>query len=169
VSTGDLFSTPAAPRVERDAVTIEVLGRPSPKGSMRAFVVGKVNPRAVITAGNDSVGLKLWAGLVAEAARGAMEGRRIYVDTPLIVNITFRMTRPTGHVSKATGLILKSAPTWPAVKPDIDKLARSTLDALTGVVFDDDSRIVSLAATKIWAIGSGVAPPGASIWVKEAV
>ncbi len=49
----------------------------------------------------------------------------------------------------------KSAPkrrrTWPDRKPDIDKLCRSTLDALkTAGVFEDDSRVVRLTALKVF-------------------
>lgn len=154
MTTGDLFESPAQPRSMLESITFEVLGRPSPKGSMRAFVVGKERPRAVITHGNDSVGLKLWAGLVAAAAREAMDGRRLFVDAPLIVDIKFRMSRPGSHLLPHGGL-RKGVPRYPATKPDIDKLARSTLDALTGVMFDDDSRIVSLACTKIFDTAPG--------------
>lgn len=38
---------------------------------------------------------------------------------------------------------------WPATRPDIDKLIRSTLDALTEMgVFEDDGRVVSLGVLK---------------------
>jgi len=125
---------------------------------MRAFVV---RGRAVITAGNDSGGLKLWAGLVAAAARESMVGRTLYVNVPLVVSITFRMARPGGHLLPRGGL-RKSAPRYPSTKPDIDKLARSTLDALTGAVFDDDSRIVSLTCMKVYD-----ETPGALIIISE--
>jgi Holliday junction resolvase RusA-like endonuclease len=36
------------------------------------------------------------------------------------------------------------------VKPDGDKLARATLDALTGIVYDDDARIPVQQAVKQW-------------------
>lgn len=36
------------------------------------------------------------------------------------------------------------------VKPDTDKLIRSTLDALTGVAYDDDSQVVNISACKIY-------------------
>jgi crossover junction endodeoxyribonuclease RusA len=36
-------------------------------------------------------------------------------------------------------------------KPDLDKLTRSILDALTGVVLDDDAQIVRLLAEKVYA------------------
>ena len=46
----------------------------------------------------------------------------------------------------------KSAPktrrVWPDKRPDLDKLSRSVLDALTYVIFADDSQVVHLRATK---------------------
>lgn len=46
----------------------------------------------------------------------------------------------------------------PNVKPDIDKLCRSTLDALTvGQAIDDDARIIQLIASKTYA-GSNEQP-----------
>jgi crossover junction endodeoxyribonuclease RusA len=44
----------------------------------------------------------------------------------------------------------------PAVKPDVDKLARCVLDALTGVIYTDDSRVVALHATKEFGEDEGV-------------
>lgn len=161
--TGDLFEAPAAPRVERDQLEIHVVGTPKPKGSMRAFVVGKENPRAVVTHGNDSQGLKLWHECVVAAAMRAMADRTRFIDRPLLVHLVFRMPRPVGHL-KVGGGLTRSAPRFPATKPDIDKLVRSTLDALQGPCFDDDSRVVSLAANKIYADDG---PPGADVVIRE--
>lgn len=37
----------------------------------------------------------------------------------------------------------------PATRPpDLDKLTRAVLDALTGIVWDDDAQVVALAVTK---------------------
>lgn len=59
---------------------------------------------------------------------------------PVSVRLDFVMPRP------------KSAPrrfTPPAVKrPDIDKLSRAVLDALTGICWHDDSQVIALTATK---------------------
>ncbi len=76
-----------------------------------------------------------------------------FVQTALKVSITFRLTRPGGHWGKGkkAGKLVPSAPKYPSGKPDIDKLARSTLDSLTGIVFDDDSRIVTLVLEKTYA------------------
>lgn len=54
----------------------------------------------------------------------------------------------------------------PNVKPDIDKLCRSTLDALTvGKAIDDDARIIQLIASKTYAAGSE--QPGCYITVNK--
>ncbi|HZJ30733.1 MAG TPA: RusA family crossover junction endodeoxyribonuclease [Vicinamibacterales bacterium] len=52
---------------------------------------------------------------------------------------------------KNAGKLAPSAPALPRGKPDIDKLARSTLDALSGIVFDDDARVASLELRKVYA------------------
>jgi Holliday junction resolvase RusA-like endonuclease len=164
MSTGDLFGEPTtdAPPTNPNVVTIRVLGTPAPKGSKKAFVVGKVVPRAVVVDDN-APKAKLWAGLVAEAASKAMEGRRLFTGVPLSVHATFILARPSGHYTPR-GVLTKSAPRFPCVKPDLDKLLRSTMDALEGRVFDGDSRIVTIVATKVYAAG---ASPGALIQVRE--
>lgn len=36
-------------------------------------------------------------------------------------------------------------------RPDIDNLCKSVMDALNGILYEDDSQIISLQATKKWA------------------
>jgi Holliday junction resolvase RusA-like endonuclease len=55
--------------------------------------------------------------------------------------IEFRMPRPKAHY-KASGEIKADAPWFPIVRPDLTKLLRSTEDAMTGIVWHDDSQIV---------------------------
>ena len=41
---------------------------------------------------------------------------------------------------------------FPSVKPDLDKLVRSTFDGLTtGGLFEDDALVIALSASKIYA------------------
>jgi Holliday junction resolvase RusA-like endonuclease len=41
---------------------------------------------------------------------------------------------------------------FPSVKPDLDKLVRSTFDGLTtGGLYDDDALVIALSASKIYA------------------
>lgn len=141
-------------------IVIDVLGTPAPKGSNRAILRGGF---AVMVPGSSDTGklkIKSWEASVRVAAQDIA---RMFVQTPIAVAIVFRLARPGGHWSKNGGL-RPSAPLRPSVKPDVDKLARATLDAMTGVVFDDDSRIVELALHKTYAEPG---KEGARIVVKE--
>ena len=72
-------------------------------------------------------------------------------DQPIYLHLLFRFHRPKGHYN-AKGQIKPSAPTTHTTRPDLDKLARSTLDALTGVLFRDDSQVAFLVASKEYAM-----------------
>ena len=82
---------------------------------------------------------------------------------PMSVSVVFRFKRPAGQIGKK-GL----KPSAPAHNTsgrhgDLSKLVRSTEDALTGVVYDDDRQIVTLAASKRYCVGDE--PQGAVITV----
>ena len=123
--------------------------------------------RAVLASGASAVGrqkIKAWEQAVREAANLLVLGRSgpVFVDLPLRVTMTFRMARPSGHWRKAGGL-KPSAPTYPAGRPDLDKLVRATADALTGSIYDDDARIVAKISAKVYA---DVGTEGATITVE---
>ena len=52
--------------------------------------------------------------------------------------------RPSNHfgTGKNAGVRKDSAPYFPIVRPDVLKIARGIEDALTGVIYRDDSQIV---------------------------
>lgn len=120
---------------------------PAPKGSYR-FVRGHAIPM--------SKREKPWRNLVADNARIAMNREQFTQfakDVPVSVRITFFMPRPK--------TVKRHMPTVP---PDIDKLCRAVLDALTDAgVWVDDSQVVDLGATKIYASGPHI---GAHITVE---
>jgi Holliday junction resolvase RusA-like endonuclease len=64
------------------------------------------------------------------------------------VSIAFTFVRPKSHYN-AKGVLRAGAATHPG-KPDIDKICRSVLDSLTGIIYADDSQVVSLVATKAY-------------------
>lgn len=144
-------------------MAFRVLGSPAPKGSARAFLNKRSGRAQLIPSGSATNAKKLasWATAVREAARDDVGPRDepVFVSRPLHVGITFLMARPAGHWG-VKGL-KPSAPTYPQVKPDIDKLARTTLDAMTGLVFDDDSRIALLVLRKQWA-----SPGDEGAWIR---
>ena len=134
-------------------IRIDVLGSPAPKGSARAIMRGGY---AQLVAGSSDVGKRKmlsWESAVREQAHDFVStAGPAFVEKALAVTIVFRLQRPASHWSKKPGGgVLPTAPVAPRTKPDIDKLARSTLDALTGSVFDDDARIVELMVRKEYA------------------
>lgn len=152
--------------VSTASVEFEVRGLPVPQGSARAFVAGK---RAIIaTEGNRTRSpLGAWRTAIAQAAAEAMAGAPW--DGPVSVYLSFRpASRPAAHYLPANARrpireLRLDAPFHHAGKPDADKLARSALDALTGVVFEDDRQVASLDVLKRWpAEGEG---PGVTIRV----
>lgn len=113
------------------AVEITVYGIPAPQGS-KAPYGGESNPRT-----------KPWRAAVAAEAAQAMNGRPILPPVPLKVRAEFIFPRPKSHyrTGKNAHVLKDTAPDFHTSKPDADKLARAIGDALTGIVFRDDSQV----------------------------
>lgn len=120
-----------------DDLTIEfwVPGTPIPQGSKR---IGRHGKFPVILDDNDKV-LRPWRKTVATAATFAMQGREP-LDCAVCMSLNFVMPRPKSTPKRRTPKAIR--------KPDLDKLERAVLDALTGVCFSDDSHVVSLIGSK---------------------
>ena len=117
-----------------------VYGQPAPGGSKRGFYNHRAR-RVIIT--DDSARSRPWKAQVSDAAADAMAGRELE-QGPVAITIRFYLPRPKGHYGTGAngGRVRPSAPTWPAVKPDVDKLSRTVLDAMTGIVYRDDAQVV---------------------------
>ena len=65
----------------------------------------------------------------------------------------FCFARPRSHygTGKNVHIVKGSSPGHMAVMPDLDKLARCSLDALSGVVFKDDAQVVVLTLRKCYS------------------
>jgi Holliday junction resolvase RusA-like endonuclease len=128
---------------------VEVVGLPAPQGSKRH--VG----RGILVESSKNVAP--WRDSVAYATREAMRAASwVTLDEPCAVAIDFYLPRPASAPKSRTE---------PDRKPDIDKLIRSTLDALTTAgAIADDARIVNIGAGKHYAgpLHPGV---GAEIYV----
>ncbi len=117
-------------------ISFTVYGKPVPQGSSKAFYVKSLG-RSVITTDNKK--LKPWRQQVTDTAM-AVQAEAIPDRRPVSIGLRFYFARPKS-AKKRVGMI---------VKPDIDKLVRSILDALTGVLFQDDSQVVSVVAEKFY-------------------
>jgi len=118
-----------------DKVSFTVYGIPQPQGSMRAFIP-KGWKRPVITAVSGKT--KPWRQEVAGTALVARGSRNLWEEEAVVIHAHFYFDKPKSSRKK----------TQKTTKPDIDKLLRATLDALTGVLFRDDSQVVKCVVTK---------------------
>lgn len=137
---------------------ITVVGIPAPQGSKKGFVV-----KGKVVMAESSKKVAPWRQDVKAAALKAIEGSDTYPLTgPVHVTISFLMPRPGYHFrTGARASELKpNAPTHVDKKPDVDKLLRSTFDALGEAgVWRDDAQVASLTVAKAYANGH----PGAVI------
>lgn len=136
-------------------IRFDVMGTPTPKGSNRAIARGG---RAFFVPGGDAETRKrlaTWdqnvrqAAVIAAGAAGYDLKTPCFVDGGVRVLLTFRLRRPKGHWGKK-GLSPK-APAYPFTRPDVDKLERAVLDALTGVAFADDCQVCEVIKSKVYA------------------
>lgn len=119
-------------------VAFTVIGVARPKGSTRAFMrPGMKFP--IVTSDNKSV--KGWEQSVRAAIQQHCAGQ--FFHGPLTVRIAFYLPRPKSLGKKFADH---------TKKPDLDKLARGSLDAMKGVLWNDDSQVVALNVTKQYAV-----------------
>ncbi len=69
---------------------------------------------------------------------------------PVETGLIALMSRPKAHFGSGrnSGLLKSSAPEFPTVKPDLDKILRATWDCGTGIWWGDDSQCVSCPSLK---------------------
>ena len=121
-------------------ISFVVFGIAQPKGSTRAFLP-KGWTRPIVTSDNQKS--KGWQQLVAEGASRALAGAGQLFHGPIKLDLEFHLPRPKS--------LPRTRETAMTKKPDCDKLARSSVDALTGVVFRDDAQVVDMHVTKRYA------------------
>lgn len=128
------------------SVNVVVHGIPAPQGSKRHVGNGVMI--------ENSKKLGPWREAVrAETAR-QRNGVTFGHGTPVKVVVMFFLPRPAGHYGNGrNALTLRpSAPRMPAARPDIDKLSRAVLDALTaGGAYADDGQVAALHVAKFYA------------------
>ncbi len=115
-------------------ISFSVTGQPVPQGSMKV-----INGHVIHTRGS---ALAAWRSAIALEARraGAFPTR-----APITLNMTFVVTKPR--------TVKRDNPTVP---PDLDKLVRGALDALTAIAYVDDAQVIELTAKKIYGEYPGV-------------
>ena len=82
-------------------------------------------------------------------------------DKPLKVSITMYVEIPQSKSKKQKEKML-TGEIKPIVKPDVDNVAKSILDALNGIIYLDDKQVVDLRVRKQYA-----EVPSVSVWISE--
>lgn len=106
-----------------------VPGDPAPQGSKRHVGGGRMI--------ESSKAVGPWRERVALSAHAA--GVRMLTG-PVCVGLEFVRSRPASTPKSRTPAAVK--------KPDLDKLVRAILDALTGIAYADDSQVTEIYASK---------------------
>lgn len=121
-------------------ISFTVYGRPAPQGSKVPFLTkdGKARVREQC-----SKRLKPYRQEVSDTAFSLEGNQYIPKPQPIVMELDFYLARPVSA---------KKSRTHPSVPPDLSKLIRSTEDALTGILFDDDGQIVEVRAKKLYGI-----------------
>jgi len=116
-----------------------IFGVPQPQGSTRAFIPqGWTRP--VIT--TDNTKLKPWRQELAQTKMIAMRecGAQLAArGVPISITLTFYFDKPKSE---------KKAAVHKVTKPDVDKLLRAVLDALTGIAYADDAQVCECRVAK---------------------
>jgi len=126
-------------------ITIRVPGKQQPAGSKRV-VTNRSTGRAYVIDANPKS--RDWKTTVAQCASDAWNGEPLMTGA-IRLTIVFCVARPRAHYG-AKGSLKLSAPTYPTTRPDLTKLVRAIEDALTGVIWRDDSQVVVQNVRKIY-------------------
>ena len=141
-------------------MTFRVDGEPAPKGSKTAMV-SRSTGRAILVEGKGTTGkrkYRQWNAAVRDQTAAFMyDGNYKKIDGPVEVTFHFYLTRPKS-------VTVRKRP-FPCVKPDVDKLLRSTKDGLTkGGLYVDDALVCDGGFKKRYATEAH--PPGCEMFVR---
>jgi len=123
-------------------VNFMVDGTPVPKGrprfARRGKFVSTYSPKTTVD----------YETKVSEAAKAAM-GSSEPLETPVSAYIYITLPVPSSYSKKRTAACL-SGEEHPTKKSDIDNYCKAVFDGMNGIVFADDSQVVSLHAKKVY-------------------
>lgn len=136
-----------------------VYGTPAPQGSKRHVGGGRMI--------ESSRKVKPWREDVKAAAERLLEVHAVRpppIDAPIRIRLVFTLPKPASAPKRRV--------TYPRRKPDIDKLIRSTFDALTSAgMWIDDSCAIEVQALKVFPgeHPESLASPGVRVELWEVV
>lgn len=124
---------------------------PVPKGRPRLSRFGTYTPKKT----------KTFEEAVRVYAMQAM-GQQEPLETALEAFLLFRVGVPKSYSKKRTEACLSGSERPTTRNGDLDNLAKGVLDAFNGIIYADDSQIVEMHLTKVYA-----SEPGIDVLIKE--
>ncbi|PSK57019.1 hypothetical protein B0E38_02550 [Streptomyces sp. 111WW2] len=128
------------------ALTVTVYGLAGPQGSKTPVGWGRSRRtgKAIPLMRESSKKVKPWREAVTDAIVTAiLRGEAQCLIGPVRADITFTMPKPVNAPKRRR--------TYPAVSPDLDKLERSTYDAITASqAWEDDGRVIESHSRKVY-------------------
>lgn len=128
-----------------------VPGTPIQQGSMKAFPIRHSNGTLgvsmvhnkgnLLTAWRERIRVALIEKYPEQLDGTQTDGGYFKQYTPVVLEVTFYLAKPKSNKLKEPS----------NKKADLDKLVRAVNDALSGLVFYDDSQVVEITALKLWA------------------
>ena len=126
---------------DNDSISFAVRGTPTPKGSLTRMPSGAMIPAGTAESRKR---MESWRMDIRNEARRAM-GERPAISGPVRLFVEFAFLPPKSIPKRQQGWIMHTK------KPDVDKLFRALSDALTGIVWRDDSQVCMSAINKVYA------------------
>lgn len=126
-----------------DQINITVPGPPIPKGRPRAAVIAG-QPRLYTPKKTQD-----YERTIGQWARRAM-GNRPPMSGPVIVAVVSLFPIPASR-PKYEKRAIRNGLAWCCNQSDVDNLAKSALDGINGIVFEDDRQVIELISRKDYA------------------
>ena len=130
-----------------------VPGVPATAGSKTGFYNKKLKRVLMVPANKKQ---KPWMAQVRAVAVENYSGP--VLTGPITLQLSFSFLRPKSHygTGKNDNKVKDNSPDHHIIKPDLTKLTRAVEDALTGVIWRDDSQIVGQSTGKAYDDFTGV-------------
>lgn len=142
-------------------IKIFVPGIPATAGSKTGFYNKKLG-RVIMAPANKRQ--KPWMSHVQACALDHYSGPPI--TGPVALTLIFSMPRPKSHfgTGKNAEKLKEASPQYHTKKPDLTKLLRAVEDALTGIMWKDDSQVCEFSCLKEY-VENGY--PGVEVTIKR--
>lgn len=133
-----------------NAIEITILGTPAPKQSAR-FRIAKNKAGKQFISSYQPTEIVNKEATIAAVVQSQLPKDFIPFDCPIMATVSYIFPIPKSMPKSKVKAIADGAIVYKDTKPDMDNLVKM-FDSLHGIVFINDSRIVSLMAVKYYGL-----------------